>query len=79
MQEKLIILGGGESGVGAAILGLKQGFSVFVSDFGKIREKYKNLLAEYSIEFEEGQHTEPKILEAALVVKSPGIPEKAPV
>lgn len=79
MQEKLIILGGGESGVGAAILGLKQGFSVFVSDFGKIREKYKNILAEYSIEFEEGQHTETKILEAALVVKSPGIPEKAPI
>ncbi len=79
MHEKLIILGGGESGVGAAILGLKKGFSVFVSDFGKIREKYKNILAEYSIEFEEGQHTEPKILEAALVVKSPGIPEKAPI
>ncbi len=79
MHKKLVILGGGESGVGAAILGLKQGFSVFLSDFGKIREKYKNILAEYSIEFEEGQHSEPKILEAALVVKSPGIPEKAPI
>jgi UDP-N-acetylmuramoylalanine--D-glutamate ligase len=65
--------------VGAAILGLKKEFAVFLSDLGKIKEKYKNILTNYSIEFEEGQHSEQKILEADLVVKSPGIPEKAPI
>lgn len=79
MQKRLVILGGGESGVGAAILGLKKEFAVFLSDLGKIKEKYKNILTNYSIDFEEGQHSEQKILEADLVVKSPGIPEKAPI
>lgn len=72
-------MGAGESGVGAAILGQKEGYSVFVSDFGKIKDKYKTVLSEYSIEFEEENHNEEIILHADLVVKSPGIPEKAPI
>jgi UDP-N-acetylmuramoylalanine--D-glutamate ligase len=73
------ILGGGESGVGAAILAQKKGYDVFVSDLGKIKEKYKDVLSNYKIGFEEGQHSEEKILSAELVVKSPGIPETAPL
>ena len=79
MQEKLVILGAGESGVGSAILGLKKGFCVFVSDLGRIKEKYKNVLSDFEIKFEEGKHSEAKILEADVVVKSPGIPETAPM
>ncbi len=79
MKDNLVILGAGESGVGAAILGLKKGFSVFVSDKGKIKEKYKNVLSDFEIEFEEGKHSEEKILTAGIVVKSPGIPETAPL
>ena len=79
MKERLIILGAGESGVGAAILGQKKGYSVFVSDFGEIKDKYKTVLSEYSIEFEEGNHSEEIILKANLVIKSPGITEKAPI
>lgn len=79
MKKRLVILGAGESGVGAAILGLKQGFSVLVSDLGAIKEKYKTILAERKIEFEEKQHSTEKILQADLVVKSPGIPETAPI
>jgi UDP-N-acetylmuramoylalanine--D-glutamate ligase len=79
MQKRLVILGAGESGVGAAILGLKKGFRVFVSDLGKIKEKYKNVLSEFDIDFEEGKHSEARILEADVVVKSPGIPETAPL
>lgn len=79
MQGKLVILGAGESGVGSAILGLKKGFRVFVSDLGRIKEKYKNVLSGFEIEFEEGKHSEAKILEADVVVKSPGIPETAPM
>ena len=79
MQELLVILGAGESGVGSAILGQKKGFRVFVSDLGKIKEKYKNVLSDFEIEFEEEKHSEAKILEADIVVKSPGIPEKAPM
>lgn len=77
MGERLVILGGGESGVGAALLGKKQGFEVFLSDRGNLKDEYKNTLIENSIEFEEGFHTEEKILNADLVVKSPGIPKKA--
>lgn len=77
MKERLVILGGGESGVGAALLGKKQGFEVFLSDKGNLKDEYKNTLVENSIEFEEGFHTEEKILNADLVVKSPGIPKKA--
>ncbi len=79
MKNSLVILGAGESGVGAAILGQKKGYSVFVSDFGKIKDNYKGVLASYNIVFEEGKHSEEKILGASLVVKSPGIPETAPI
>ncbi|MDO9136863.1 MAG: UDP-N-acetylmuramoyl-L-alanine--D-glutamate ligase [Lutibacter sp.] len=73
---KLAILGAGESGVGTAILGKLKGFEVFVSDKGIIAEKYKKVLLNNDILFEEGNHTESKILEADLVMKSPGIPDK---
>lgn len=76
---KLVILGGGESGVGTAILGKKQGYEVFVSDFGKITDKYKNILDQYAINWEEEKHTEERILNADVVMKSPGIPDKAPI
>ena len=79
MINRLVILGGGESGVGAAILGKKKGYTVFLSDLGKIKEKYKSVLSNYDIDFEEEQHSEEKILNAELVVKSPGIPDKAPL
>ncbi len=77
MAEKIVILGGGESGTGAAILAKKQGFEVFLSDSGMMSEKYRTLLNEYGIEFEEGFHTEEHILEADEVIKSPGIPQTA--
>ncbi len=76
-MKRLVILGSGESGVGAAVLGRKEGFDVFVSDKGIIKEKYKNVLSNYGIQWEEGTHSEAKILNADLVIKSPGIPEKA--
>jgi len=78
-MKRLVILGGGESGVGTAILGKKEGFEVFVSDFGKINEKYKEVLDKYQIEWEDETHTESLILNADLVMKSPGIPEKSPI
>lgn len=76
---KITILGAGESGVGAAILAKVEGFEVFVSDFGKIGESYKAELEKYEIEYEEQRHTEARILTADLVIKSPGIPDKAPI
>jgi UDP-N-acetylmuramoylalanine--D-glutamate ligase len=76
---RLVILGGGESGVGTAILGKKQGYEVFVSDFGKIKENYKEVLIINQIDWEEEQHTEDLILNADVVMKSPGIPEKSPI
>ena len=79
MKERLVILGGGESGVGTAILGKKKGYEVFVSDFGKIKETYKDVLENFEIKWEDGGHSESKILNADLVMKSPGIPDKAPV
>jgi len=75
----LVILGGGESGVGTAILGLKKGYEVFVSDKGKIKEKYKNVLEHFGIDWEEEKHSEDRILKADLVMKSPGIPDKVPL
>jgi UDP-N-acetylmuramoylalanine--D-glutamate ligase len=78
-MKRLVILGGGESGVGTAILGKKEGFEVFVSDFGKINEKYKAVLNQYKIEWEDETHTESLILNADVVMKSPGIPEKSPI
>ncbi|MES2621565.1 MAG: UDP-N-acetylmuramoyl-L-alanine--D-glutamate ligase [Bacteroidota bacterium] len=77
MKKRLVILGAGESGFGAAVLGMKQGYDVFVSDAGKIKANYKKLLEERKIKYEEGKHTEEKILNADLVMKSPGIPDKA--
>lgn len=79
MKERLVILGGGESGVGAALLGKKLGFQIFLSDKGKLKEKYREKLLQNEIEFEEERHTESKVLEADLVVKSPGIPTKVDI
>src|SRR6187402_1376674 len=76
---RLVILGGGESGVGTAILGKKQGYDVFVSDFGKIKDSYKEVLIINEIAWEEEKHTEDLILNADLVMKSPGIPDKSPI
>ncbi|NRS87445.1 UDP-N-acetylmuramoylalanine--D-glutamate ligase [Flavobacterium sp. 7E] len=76
---RLVVLGGGESGVGTAILGKEKGYEVFVSDFGKIKDKYKQVLTDNDIEWEEEQHTEDKILNATVVMKSPGIPEKVAI
>ena len=75
-MERLVILGGGESGVGTAILGKQKKYEVFVSDKGAISKKYKEVLLNNDIDFEENQHTESKILNADLVMKSPGIPDK---
>jgi UDP-N-acetylmuramoylalanine--D-glutamate ligase len=79
MKEKIAILGAGESGTGAALLAKAKGFDVFVSDSGIVKDKYKTELNGEGIDFEEGQHTEEKILNAKLLVKSPGIPDKAPI
>lgn len=79
MSKRLVILGAGESGVGAAILGKKEGYEVFVSDRGSIELKYKQVLIQEEIEWEAEKHTENKILNADLVMKSPGIPEEAPL
>ena len=76
---RLVILGGGESGVGTAILGKKKGYDVFVSDFGKIKGNYKEILLINGIAWEEEKHTEELILNADLVMKSPGIPDKSPI
>ncbi len=78
-KKRLVVLGGGESGVGAAILGLAKGFDPFVSDLGPILPAYKDDLLAYGIPFEENQHTPDLVLNADLVVKSPGIPDKAPI
>jgi UDP-N-acetylmuramoylalanine--D-glutamate ligase len=76
---RLVVLGGGESGVGTAILGKKKGYEVFVSDFGKIKNNYKEVLSLHKIKFEDEKHTEELILNADVVMKSPGIPDKAPI
>jgi len=76
-KQRIVILGAGESGVGAAILAQKEGFEVFVSDFGTIAPRYKTQLQELNIRFEEQQHTTEEIMKAAEVIKSPGIPEAA--
>ncbi len=75
-MKRLVILGGGESGVGTALLGKDKGYDVFVSDKGEIKKKYKNVLLNNEIEFEDKQHTESKILNADVIMKSPGIPDK---
>jgi UDP-N-acetylmuramoylalanine--D-glutamate ligase len=76
---RLVVLGGGESGVGTAILGKKKGYDVFVSDFGKIKENYKEVLTINGIAWEDEMHTEEFIMNADVVMKSPGIPDKAPI
>lgn len=78
-MDKLAVLGGGESGVGAAILGKDKGMKVILSDMGSIKPKYKDILEREGIEYEEGGHTEERLLDATLVVKSPGIPPTAPL
>ncbi len=75
----LVVLGGGESGVGTAILGKQKGYRVFVSDRGEIKEKYKNVLEHFEIDWEEGKHTETTLLKGDLVMKSPGIPDSVPL
>lgn len=77
MKNRVVILGAGESGTGAALLAKAKGFDVFVSDMGAIKENYKSELVAHGIAFEEGKHSEEKILNAQLIIKSPGIPEKA--
>ena len=77
--HSIVILGGGESGVGAAVLAKKQGYDVFVSDLSAIQPHYKDLLNKYHIPYEENQHTEDIILNAKEIIKSPGIPDKAPI
>ena len=78
-MSRVVVLGGAESGVGAAALAKVKGFDVFVSDMGKIKENYKQVLRQYDVPFEEGQHSEDLILTACEVIKSPGIPEDAPM
>ena len=78
-MKRIVILGAGESGAGAAVLAKKEGFDVFVSDMSEIKDKYKELLDKHDIEWEEGGHTEEKILNADEIIKSPGIPDQAPM
>ncbi|WP_309641929.1 UDP-N-acetylmuramoyl-L-alanine--D-glutamate ligase [Flavobacterium sp.] len=78
-MKRLVILGGGESGVGTAILGKHKGYDVFVSDFGKIKDHYKEVLTINGIKWEEETHTEKKVLNADIVMKSPGIPDKSSI
>lgn len=79
MKKQTVILGGGESGVGASVLAKKKGFEVFLSDKAKIKKKYKDVLSQYEISFEEGKHSEDKILIADEIIKSPGIPDNIPI
>lgn len=78
-MKRIVILGAGESGAGAAVLAKKEGFDVFVSDMSKINDKYKKILDDHNIEWEEDHHTEEKILNASEIIKSPGIPKEAPM
>ncbi len=79
METRIVILGAGESGVGSAVLAKKNGADVFVSDFGKIKDKYKQKLNEINVEWEEEKHTKEKILNATEIIKSPGIPDKVEI
>ncbi len=79
MKTKLAILGAGESGTGAAVLAMKKGFDVFVSDISSIKEEYKTILNDHNISWEENKHSQSRILEADEVVKSPGIPDKVEI
>ena len=79
MEKRIVVLGAGESGCGAAVLAKKLGFGIFVSDYGCIAGKYKEMLDRYNIEWEEKRHTEELVLSAGEVIKSPGIPDEAPI
>ena len=79
MTNRIVILGGGESGTGSAILAKKQGYEVFLSDQGTIKDKYREMLYNYDIPWEEKKHTERLILDAGEIIKSPGIPERSPI
>jgi UDP-N-acetylmuramoylalanine--D-glutamate ligase len=79
MKNKIVILGAGESGVGAAILAIKKGFEVFVSDSGSIKKKYKDVLLNNGIDFEEGKHSESICMTADEIIKSPGIDDKSSI
>ena len=79
IKKRIVVLGGGESGVGASVLALKKGYDTFLSDSGKVAPKYVDMLNEYGVEWEEGHHSEERILCADEVVKSPGIPNDAPI
>ena len=78
-MKKIVILGAAESGAGAAVLAKKEGFNVFVSDMGIIKERYKKMLDDRNIAWEEGKHTQEQILDADEIIKSPGIPDDAPM
>ena len=78
-MKRIVVLGAGESGAGAAVLAKKQGFDVFVSDTSKVKDQYKKLLDDHGIAWEEGHHTEEKVLSADEVIKSPGIPNSVPM
>ena len=78
-SNRIVVLGAAESGVGAAILAQVKGFDVFVSDMGNIKPNYKEMLDQHNIAWEEGQHTEELVLNAHEIIKSPGIPENAPM
>ena len=78
-MKKIVVLGGGISGYGSAILAKKKGFDVFLSDKGRIADRYKAKLDQWQVPYEEGHHSEERILAADEVVKSPGIPDKAPM
>ena len=78
-MQRIVVLGGGESGVGSAVLAKVRGFEVFLSDMGMLKQDAKDMLDKWQIEYEEGGHTPEKILNATEVIKSPGIPETAPL
>ena len=78
-MKKIAILGAGESGAGAAVLAKKEGYDVFVSDMSSIKDKYKQMLDSHGIEWEECHHSEDKILASEEIIKSPGIPNEAPI
>ena len=76
-MKKVVVLGGGISGYGSAVLAKKRGYDVFLSDAGRVAERYAKVLDEWGVEWEQGKHSMERILAADVVVKSPGIPEKA--
>ena len=78
-MQRIVVLGGGESGAGSAVLAKVKGFDVFLSDSGAIKKEFKDLLEKYAIPYEEGGHTKELILNATEVIKSPGIPDKVPL